>query len=166
MITLQELLKDLNACKEAHDWVGDKTIEQAVAECPRGDWMLWLAGRVGVNRQSLILAAGHCANTVRHLMTDERSTNAVDAAIAFGEGRASEEDLQAARAAARAAAMAAAEDALAAEAAAMAAAEAAWAAAEAAEAAWASWEENQKQTADICRKYIGKEIIEKVNHLQ
>ena len=53
-------------------------------------------------------------------MKDERSLNAVDAAIAFGEGKISKDELMKATAAAYADALKA----------------------------------NQKQTADICRKYL------------
>jgi len=84
------------------------------------------------NLRELTLAKGHCANTVRHLMKDERSIAAVDAAIAFGEGKISADELESAYAAA-------------AYAAAVAAADAAYAAAR---------KENQQLTADICRKYL------------
>lgn len=39
------------------------------------------------------LASGHCANLVRHLMQDEKSLAAVDATIAFGEGRMTRAEL-------------------------------------------------------------------------
>ena len=133
MKTFKEYLKSVNACQNAIDWAGDKPVEQVVAECHRGDWLLWLAQKCGVELQPLTLAKGHCANTVRHLMTDKRSTRAVDVAIAFGKGRATREELDTASAAA-----------------------AAYAAASAAAAA------NQQETADICRKYIGELIIQKV----
>ena len=156
MKTFKEYLKSVNACHAAIDWAGDKPVEQVVAECHRGDWLLWLAKKCGVELQPLTLAKGHCANTVRHLMTDKRSTRAVDVAIAFGEGRATREELDAA-----AAAYAAAYAASAADAAAYAAASAAAYAADAADAAAAS-AANQQETADICRKYIGELIIQKV----
>jgi hypothetical protein len=191
MKTFKEYLKSVNACQTAIDWAGDKPVEQVVAECHRGDWLLWLAQKCGVELQPLTLAKGHCANTVRHLMTDERSTRAVDVAIAFGEGRATREELDAAARAAYAAARAAraaadAADAAAdaayaayaaayaayaasaaADAAADAAAYAAYAAADAAYAASAAaraaaYAANQHATADICRKYIGELIIQKV----
>jgi hypothetical protein len=84
-------------------------------------------------------------------MTDERSIKAVDVAIAFGEGKATREELDAAAYAAVAAVAAAAG-----------AAAAAYAAAGAAYAAVAA---NRQQAADICRKYIGEALIEKVNQL-
>ena len=126
--TFKEYLHSVNACPPAIEWAGDKPVEQVVAECHRGDWLLWLAKKCGVELQPLTLAKGHCANTVRHLMSDERSLIAVDVAIAFGEGKATREELDAAADAADAAAAA-----------------------------------NQHKTADICRKYIGDLIIEKVN---
>jgi hypothetical protein len=161
MKTFNQYLKSLEACQTAIDWAGDKTIEQVVADCHRGDWLLWLAKKCGVELQPLTLAKGHCANTVRHLMSDERSVKAVDVAIAFGQGRASRDELDtAAYANARAAAAAYAD----AAAYAKAYANAAFAAAAAA-AACASddADANLRQTADICRKYIGDLIIEKVN---
>ena len=159
MKTFKEYLHSVDACQPAIEWAGDKPVEQVVAECHRGNWLLWLAKKCGVELQPLTLAKGHCANTVRHLMSDERSLIAVDVAIAFGEGKATREELDAAAYAAYAAdaANAAAYAADAAAYAANAAANAANAAAYAANAA------NQHKTADICRKYIGDLIIEKVN---
>jgi hypothetical protein len=168
MKTFKEYIKSLDACEPAIDLAGDKPIEQIVAECHRGDWLLWLAKKCGVELQPLTLAKGHCANTVRHLMTDERSLKAVDAAIAFGEGKATREELDdAADAATAAAAYAyAADAAYAAYAAAAYAAHAADAAHAAyAAAAYAAHAANQQETADICRKYIGELIIQKVNQI-
>jgi hypothetical protein len=186
MKTFNQYLESLKACSAAIKWAGDKTIEQVVADCHRGDWLLWLAKKCGVELQPLTLAKAHCANTVRHLMTDERSIKAVDVAIAFGEGRATRDELDTsayAKAAAAAAAAAAADAAAHAKAAAYAAACAsddadtaayanaaaaayAYAAAAAhakATAADAARNANRLQTADICRKHIGELIIEKVN---
>lgn len=52
-----------------------------------------------------------CAESVRHLMTDERSTAALDVARRHANGEATDQELAAARVAARAAARAAAGDA-------------------------------------------------------
>ena len=92
----------------------------------------------GIDREARLYAVW-CARQVQHIMTDRRSLAALDVAEGYANGRATKDELAAARAAAwaaawaaaRAAARAAAEDA--AEDAAWAAAEdAAWAAAEAA----------------------------------
>jgi hypothetical protein len=154
---MKELLIKLNACKEAIEWAGDRTIEQIVKDCDRGDWLLELAKKIGIELQPLTLAKGHCANTVRHLMENETSIKAVDMAIAFGEGRATMEELNnAAEAASYASAFYAAY-----------ADDAAEAAADsyAAAAAGAAKKQNQKETAEICRKYIGQLIIDKCNEL-
>lgn len=174
MKTFKDLLTELDACEEAVIWARGKTVEQAVQTCDRGDWLLWLARRVDIGIKPLTLAKGHCANTVRHLMKDERSIKAVDTAIAFGEGKATREELSAAADDADAVYIDDADAAYHADAAFYAvyhsdfdaryARAAAVDAATAAATAEADAEaKNQMETADICRKYIGDLIIEKVN---
>ena len=98
---MKELLIKLYACQEARIWAGEKSWKEIYDTCHRGDWLLWLFRRTNPkDLQLLTLAKGHCANTVRHLMKDERSIKAVDTAILFGEGKISREDLNAAHAAA------------------------------------------------------------------
>jgi hypothetical protein len=103
MKPFQELLIELKACNEAQEWAQGKTIKQVVAECHRGDWLLWLAEKVDMDFQTITLAKGLCANTVRHLMKDDRSIKAVDVAIAFGRDEATLDELDSAYAAAAAA---------------------------------------------------------------
>lgn len=175
------LLKEINACREAIEWIGERTIEEAWNECPRGDWMLWFyAKQYPENIKQLTLAKGHCVNTVSHLMKDKRSINAVYAAIAFGEGKITRKELDDAYASATSAydadavAYSAAYSAYAAaSAAAYAYADAAYAAAAysadavayatsayaydaAAYAAYSAYakKQNQQQTAGICRKFL------------
>ena len=104
---MKELLIKLNACNEARKWASNKSIDEIWATCHRGDWMLWLARKLNIDKRVLTLAKGHCANTVRHLMKDERSIAAVDMAIKYGEGNATDSELAAAAAAAAYAAYAA-----------------------------------------------------------
>jgi hypothetical protein len=170
---MKSKLIELNACSEALEWAGDKTWEEIYNTCHRGDWLLWLFAKTNPDDLRLLtLAKAHCANTVRHLMTDERSTNAVDVAIAFGEGRATIEEFNSAYNAATAAYHAAydactytavfAAAAVAASASAsayvVAAVAATAAVAVAAGASAAAKKENQKLTADVCRKYLPIEI--------
>jgi regulator of protease activity HflC (stomatin/prohibitin superfamily) len=171
-MTFNQYLKSVNACKPNVEWAVNKTIEEVVATCHRGDWLLWLAKKCDIGLQPLTLVKGHCANTVRHLMNDERSIRAVDVAIAFGEGKATREELDAAHAASADAAATypdaaayAADAAYYAAAAHAAANAAAYAAAYAADAAYYAAAANRLQTADICRKYIGELIVEKVNQI-
>jgi hypothetical protein len=150
---MKELLKKLNACEPAIEWAENKTWEEIYKTCHRGDWLLWLFKETNPDDlQKITLAKGHCAATVLHLMKDERSINAVKVAIAFGEGNASREDLNAAYTAAAAAAAADAAYYAATNAAYAAATNAAYAAAAAAK------KQNQMETADICRKYLPIEI--------
>ena len=150
---MKELLEKFNACKEARDWVGDKTLEEAWNTCHRGDWMLWLYQRMYPNNlRELTFAKGHCANTVRHLMKDDRSLKAIDTAITFGEGRIDRDELDAVAVAAAAAAAYAAAYADAAAVAAAAYAAAAYTAYTAYTAA--AKKQNQQLTADICRQYL------------
>ena len=122
-----------------------KTFEEAWQNCPRGDWMLWIAQKVGVNIRTLTLAKGYCAKTVIHLMKDERSVNAVKTSIRFGRYLATKEELYAASDAADDAYDAASD------------ADAASAAASAVYDASAA--RNRLKTADICRKYLTKDVL-------
>jgi len=94
-----ELLIKLNACNPAIDWAEGKSWEEVYNTCHRGDWLLWLYKKTNKdNLRKLTLAKGLCANTVRHLMKDERSVAAVDAAIKYGNGEIGEKNLRAAAA--------------------------------------------------------------------
>ena len=124
--TLKEFLKKNNACEHGYLFAKDLTLEEFLATCHRGDWILWLFAKSNPKSiRELTLAKGHCVNTVRHLMEDERSLRAVDVAIEFGEGRATKKELDSAYAAADAAADSA-----------------------------SNYKKNQMETADICRKYL------------
>lgn len=142
---IDKLLKKYNACEEAVRWAKGKSWPEIYQTCERGDWLLWLFKRTNPdNLRLLTLTKGHCANTVRHLMQDKRSIDAVDAAIAFGEGKATRAQL----------------DSAAYDAAYVAYADAAYAAYAAYDAYAAAQRENQKLTAEIVRKFIP---IEKFN---
>jgi hypothetical protein len=172
MKTLKTFLEKHEACEDGFKFAKDLTLEQFLETCPRGDWILWLFVRTNPESlKELTLAKAHCANTVRHLMTDKRSLNAVDVALAFGKGLATRRELAVAFAAAAEAASASASvsafaSALAASASASAYAYAAdhaeaayaYAYAYAADHAEAAKKQNQKQTADICRKFLPIEI--------
>jgi len=141
--------------------------------CPRGDWMLWVASKVGVDIHPLTYAKVKCAETVKHLMKDKRSLTAIKVAKKFGKKKATRKELSAAADAAAdadayaadAAAYAAAYAADAADAAADAADAAAYAAADAAADAdaYAERTKNRKQTADICRKHLTKHVFKALN---
>ena len=156
MKTLKEFLEKNRACKDGFDFAKDLTLEEFLNTCERGDWILWLFARTNADSlRGLTLAKAYCANTVRELMKDERSIKAIDVAIAFGEGKATRKELDAAAFAATFAA-----DAAYATAAYANAAYVAYATARAVSslAGNAARKQNEKQTADICRKYLPLEI--------
>ena len=126
-MAIDKLLEKLRACEEVRKWAEGKSWPEIYSTCERADWLLWLFVRVNPDSvRERVLAAGRCAETVKHLMTDNRSIRAVEAAIAFGLGEISRGDLSAwAAAAEEATSAAAAEAAAAAEPARAAAAEAA-----------------------------------------
>jgi len=141
----KELLKKYNACNKAIEWAGDKTVQEAWDVCECGDWMLWIYAKLyPENIRQLTLVKGHCAKTIEHLMKDERSIKSVQAAIDFGNGLIQLDELLNRASYASYAAYAAA-----------------YAAADAAayvDADADAKKQNQKQTADICRKYLKLEF--------
>jgi hypothetical protein len=66
-LALQTQLSRIGACQVAVEWAGEyKTLQEAWAACDRGDWMLWLCGKmVGKEgwptHQAIVLAACDCA---------------------------------------------------------------------------------------------------------
>jgi len=81
-----------------------KSSEEAWNNCSRGDWMLWITSKLGVDIKILTLAKVHCALTVKHLMKDKRSIKALEMALKFVNGKATLEELKIAADAAYAAA--------------------------------------------------------------
>jgi hypothetical protein len=167
-----EKLEKFHACNEAILYVkSQRNATLAWQNCPRGDWMLWIASRLKVDERLLTLTKGKCAETVLHLMKDQRSRDAVKSAIDYGNGIINKDQLKNAAAAAYAAADAAADVAAAAAAYAAADAAAAYAAADAdaayaaayaaadVAAAVAAKKQNQLQTADICRELLTDAVL-------
>src|SRR4030043_1758784 len=94
-------LKQLLACFDAVDWVKtQKSAATAWRNCERGDWMLWLAKKLNVDDRKLTMAKAMCAKQVEHLMTDQRSRDALDACIRYAKGEITRKELNVAAAAA------------------------------------------------------------------
>ncbi len=66
-------------------------------DCERGDWLLWLLASLDADSIKLKKAEALCANTVRHLMKDERSRNVIDVILNFCDGKASARELDVAK---------------------------------------------------------------------
>jgi hypothetical protein len=138
---IPERLEEMKPCAEARSWLEgfNGTKQEAWAACKRGDWMLWLCGKLAgppgsEKREDLVLAACACARlSLRFVSKGEGPRIAIEVAEKWAQGRATIEEVRGAVknafASADAAAAAAAADAAAY------AAYAAYAAADAADAA-------------------------------
>jgi len=164
-------LENMHACKGACEWVGGKSLSEAWETCERGDWMLWLAVAVGVDRKKVVLAACECARlSLRYIPEGEtRPLKAIQVAEAWVNGEASLEEVEQAGDAAYAVSVSAAYAAFAVvdvagdasyAAASASSASSAYAASYASDSAWKS---TMKQCADIVRKRILVEDIEEAN---
>src|ERR1035437_102500 len=92
-------LKRLNACNEALKWLGDRDLTACWKECPRGDWMLWLAGRANVDRKLLVTAACECAKLALPIYeaeypNDKRPHDAIKIALKWVIGKATIEEVR------------------------------------------------------------------------
>jgi hypothetical protein len=175
-LKMNELLNRLNEdyniqgiklfCEEGINWAGENPIEDLASKIKRGDWGLWFAQRINVDHRALTLAKGHCANTIRDLVQDERSLKAIDVAIAYGEGRATKEELDFAAKEAFDATEIGTPDAYAAYAAVSdsATSETTTVAAYTSSIA-PDMRRNLIETAEICKVHLGNLVIDKVNEL-
>jgi hypothetical protein len=63
---VSSILRQFGACQGALDWLAANqrpTFLEVWNECPRGDWLIWLAARAGIDRRLIVLAACDCAET-------------------------------------------------------------------------------------------------------
>ena len=156
ILTVSAFCEKHGACSEGREWAiaRCKDMNEAWAKA-KPDWLIWIATRHGVmTDKDARLFACWCVRQIWHLLTDERSKNAVRVAERFARGKATQEELaaaEAAGAAARAAAWAGAAAGAAAWAAAWAAWAAAWAARDSARAAWDAARDAARAAWDAAR---------------
>ena len=116
MITIREFCNQHYACREGRDWAlaqGVTTMAELWQMDMRPDWRIWIATRPDVlYDRTLRLFAVYCARSAQHLMTDQRSIDAVDVAERYAHGHATDAELAAAMDAASGAAMDAVMDAV------------------------------------------------------
>ncbi len=160
-------LKELGACRNAIKWVGRRGLKLAWRDCQRGDWMLRLAEKLGVDKKLIVQAACDCAQTVLKYTNNPHPAEVIRIVRLWCEGKATIEEVRTAASAAHAADAAAA-SADAAYAAVAASADADAAAAHAADAAAASADdadaaearkESLATSAELVRTRIPYEII-------
>ena len=92
---LAKLLCDLGACSEAVAFAKGETLHTAWTTCERGDWMLWLCGKMAdkkgwPTRKQVVLAACACAETaLKHVEAGEdRPRIAIETARKWARGKA------------------------------------------------------------------------------
>ena len=100
------LLDSLGACLEAKKWATGKDLKTVWETCERGDWLLWLCGRmVGAEgwptRQEVVLAACDCSETaLRYVEPGEtRPAECIRVVRAWAEGKATIKQVREARSA-------------------------------------------------------------------
>jgi hypothetical protein len=98
MKTAIEVLENFKACPEAIKWAGHKTTRDAWETCHRGNWMLWIASKLGVDKRKSYLCNAEIAYQIIDLMDDKRSVNAVRVAYLYGLGMISIKELEKVRA--------------------------------------------------------------------
>lgn len=57
-------VRSLGACRDACEWIAGlprMSAKRAWETCERGDWLLWITARAGVDRRLVVLAACECA---------------------------------------------------------------------------------------------------------
>ena len=99
-------LNRLGACTEAVGWVRGSVMTPAALwrSCKRGDWMLWLAAKAGVDRRLVVLVACDRAEpALRYVPAGEdRPRKAIETARAWARREATIEEVRAACASASA----------------------------------------------------------------
>lgn len=103
-------LEKLDPCPEAIEWARTQPDPQTLwNNCERGDWMLWLVGKLGggartKSRKTLVLAACECARLSLPYVKkgEERPLKAIETAEAWIRGEAKSREVLAAAATAAA----------------------------------------------------------------
>ncbi len=96
---LVEFLQKNHACTPSLEWLKSRTLAEAWEQCERGDWLLWLAAKAGVDRKRLVMAACACARlALVHVPAGEqRPRIAIETAEAWCRGEATIEQVKEAR---------------------------------------------------------------------
>ena len=95
-------LQNKNACYPAKEWLKDRDLERAWEECKRGDWLLWFAAKVGIDRKVIVRTACACAREALRFVPDGeiRPKTAIETAERWCNGEATIEQVRTASAAA------------------------------------------------------------------
>ena len=102
MKTWVKPIEQLGACSYALVWAEKfDSLDEAWAKCERGDWMLWLAGRLfdkqgSPEHKALVFAACQCARLALPYVSqgEERPRLAIEAAEAWTRGEATLDEVR------------------------------------------------------------------------
>jgi hypothetical protein len=87
MNILQTCLKRLGACRKGLEWAAHHDdLLDAWWACPRGDWLLWLAVKLGLERRIVVFAACEVARLALPFTDDERPRTAIILAEQLASG--------------------------------------------------------------------------------
>jgi hypothetical protein len=90
-----EKLRQLGACYKAQTWAKEQnSYKEAWEKCERGDWMLWLAARLGIDDKKLTLAKALCAKQVEHMITSPKSLACLKGCFDYVEDRIKSDELK------------------------------------------------------------------------
>lgn len=91
-----ELMHNYGACYEAQRWGFDRTVQEAWEACDRGDWMLWMYGRLNnASTKEVYLVKGLMADIVSDTLNTESQKDVIRSAIAYGRGDMTREEFDA-----------------------------------------------------------------------
>jgi len=76
-MTLEYFLEQKKACRQARDWSQDKNLKEIWGTCHYHTWLIWLLKKLDFQPITFQELAISSAESVTHLMQDERSKHAV-----------------------------------------------------------------------------------------
>ncbi len=93
-MTVADWLRSKGAVHDVVTWAaryGDDW-QRALSECPRGDWLLGIAVKLGADPKRVVSAACACAREASSIADDERTTRAIEAAERWARGEGAIDD--------------------------------------------------------------------------
>ena len=89
-------LQNKNACRPAMEWLKDRDLERMWEECERGDWLIWFAAKVGIDRKVIVRTACACAREALRFVPDGeiRPKTAIETAERWCNGEATIEQVR------------------------------------------------------------------------
>ncbi len=97
-MSYKKFLEQHGACKDAIDWVGDRTLDETWLVCERADWMFWILPKLSdrLTHEQIVLLVCECVETVLHLIPEDenRPRRAIEVTKAWANGNATIEEVR------------------------------------------------------------------------